>query len=112
RRWTRRRDRDRSWSEDFFLAPEISEGADVSHDEGNAELIFCADVTEVDAAVLESQAAAAAVVIHLKNLGEKGRFGDVVVDAWGGFKAFAMECAIAEKRTDLIGKRLENRISR
>src|SRR5580693_5645096 len=37
--------------EDFFLAAEITEGADVGDDEGGGETIFGADLAEVDAAI-------------------------------------------------------------
>lgn len=51
--------------EDFVLAAEISKGADVGNDEGGRETIFNADGAEVDAAVFEGEAAAAAVVTDL-----------------------------------------------
>jgi hypothetical protein len=51
--------------EDFVLAAEVTEGADVGDDEGGGEAVFCADLAEVDAAVFESEAAAVAVVADL-----------------------------------------------
>src|SRR5580692_6320300 len=67
--------------EDFFLAAEITEGADVGDDEGGGEAIFGADLAEVDAAVLESEAAAVSVVADLHELALQGLVGEVVADS-------------------------------
>src|ERR1700686_1050231 len=53
---------------DFFLAAEVAEGADVGDGEGDAELIFGADLAEGDAAVFEGETAAVSVVGDLHDL--------------------------------------------
>src|SRR5690242_2694854 len=74
--------RDRA-SEDMFLAAEIPEGADVGDDEGGGEAVFGADRAEVDAAVFESEAAAATVVADLDELALEGLVGEIVADSGG-----------------------------
>ena len=49
--------------EGFFLAAEVTEGADVGDDEGGGEAVFGADLAEVDAAIFDGEAAAVAVVV-------------------------------------------------
>jgi hypothetical protein len=62
--------------EDFFLAAEISEGAEVGDDEGGGETVFGADLAEVDAAVFEGEAAAVAVVADPDELALEGLVGE------------------------------------
>src|SRR5580693_3062509 len=92
--------------EDFFLAAEVTEGADVGDDEGGGEAVFCADLAEVDAAVFEGEAAAVAVVADLDELALEGLVGEVVADAGGEIEAFASEVAVADEGANLVGERL------
>src|SRR5580693_1602919 len=83
--------------EDFFLAAEITEGADVGDDEGGGETIFGADLAEVDAAVFEGEAAAVSVVADLDELALEGLVGEVVADAGSEVETLAGEIAVAEE---------------
>jgi len=65
----------------FFLTAHISKRAKVGDDEGDAELVFRADRAEVDAPVFQSDAAAATVVIDLRDLVLQDAIRDVVADA-------------------------------
>src|SRR5580692_11730228 len=88
--------------EDFFLAAEISEGADVGDDEGRGEAIFGADLAEVDAAIFESEPAAASVVADLDELALQDLVGEIVADAGGEIEAFTGEIAVAEQGAHLV----------
>src|SRR5580704_11670801 len=101
--------RRREGLKDFVLAAEIAEGADVGNDEGGGETIFCADLAEVDAAVLEGKAAAISVVADLHELALQGVVGEIVVYAGGEVESFARQVAVTEERADLIGERLLER---
>src|SRR5271163_499775 len=96
--------------EDFFLVAEIAEGADVGDDEGDAELVFCADLAEGDAAVFDGEAAAVAVVADLDELVLQGLVGEIVADAGGEVEAGAGFAAIADEGAHLVGKRLKDGI--
>src|SRR5277367_813020 len=93
--------------EDFVLAAEVTEGADVGDDEGGGEAVFGADLAEVDAAVFEGEAAAVAVVADLDELALQSFVGEVVADAGGEVETFASEVAVAEEGADLVGERLQ-----
>src|ERR1700737_278574 len=80
---------------DFFLMAEISEGADVGDYEGNAKLIVGAHLAESKAAVLESDAAALAVVADLHELFLQGAIREVVADASGDVEPAASFAAVA-----------------
>src|SRR5580658_3073755 len=92
--------------EDFFLAAEITEGADVGDDEGGGETIFGADLAEVDAAILEGKAAAVSVIADLDELALEDLVGEIVADAGCEIEALAGQVAVTEKGADLVGKRL------
>src|SRR5690348_4538342 len=83
--------------EDMFLAAKISEGADIGDDESRGKAILRPDLAEVDAAVLESEAAAAAIVAHLHGLALQGLVGEVVAQARGKIEAFASQASVAEE---------------
>lgn len=91
--------------EDFVLAAEITEGADIGDDEGGGEAVFGADLAEVDAAVFEGQAAATAVVADLDELILQDFVGEIVADAGGEIESAAGEIAVAEEGADLAGER-------
>src|SRR5215469_11736616 len=111
-RLRKRRKRFTVLSEDFFAAAEIAEVADVGDDEGDAELIFGADLAEVYPPVLEGEAAAAAVVTHLNDLALQNFVGEIVADPAGEVEAFAVFAAIAGERANLIRERLLKRVLR
>lgn len=92
--------------EDVFLAAEISEGADVGDDEGGGEAVFGADLAEVDAAIFEGEAAAAAVVADLHELALQDLVGEIVADTGGEIEAFTRQVSVAHQGANLVGKRL------
>ena len=81
--------------EDVFLAAEISEGADVGDDEGGGEAIFGADLAEVDAAILEGEAAAVSVVADLHELALQDLVGEIVANAGGEIESPARQVSVA-----------------
>src|SRR5690348_10125086 len=95
--------------EDVFLAAKISEGADIGDDESRGKAILRADLAEIDAAVLESEAAAAAVVADLHELALQGLVGEIVAQARSEIETLASQASIAEEGADLIRKRLLKR---
>ena len=80
---------------DVFLAAEISERADVGDDEGGGEAVFGADLTEVDAAVFESEAAAVSVVADLHELALQDLVGEIVANAGGEIESLARQVSVA-----------------
>ena len=92
--------------EDAFLAAEITEGADVGDDEGGGKTVFCADLAKVDAAVLEGETAAAAVVADLHELVLQGLVGEVVADTRGEIESPARQVSVAKKGANLVGEGL------
>ncbi len=92
----------------MFLAAEVTEGADVGDDEGNAELVFGANGAEGEAAILEGNAATPAVVAELGDLILEEAAAEVVAEAEGAIPAAAVELAIADQGADLIRARLED----
>src|SRR6202790_945682 len=95
-------------SEDFFLVAEISEGADISDDEGDAELIIGAHLAKLDTSIFESEAATFAVVADLHELILQRAIGDVVADAGGKVEAAPRFTAVAREQAHLIRERLKN----
>jgi len=93
-----------------FLASEVTESADVGEDESDAELIFGADGAEGEAAILEGDATAGAVVAELHELVLKEAAAEVVAKAEGGVPASAVELAVSNQGADLIRAGLENRV--
>src|ERR1700730_15085352 len=53
---------------DFFLVAEISEGADIGDDEGDAKLVIGAHQAELNASIFKSDAATFAVIADLHEL--------------------------------------------
>src|ERR1700722_17337003 len=98
--------RRRGGLKDFVLAAEIAEGSDVGNDEGGGETIFCADLAEVNAAVLKSEATAVSVVADLHELALQGVVGEIVAYAGGEVESFARQVAVAEEGADLVGEGL------
>src|SRR5579863_4214278 len=82
---------------DFVLAAEISEGADVGDDESGGEPIFGADLAEVDAAVLEGEAATTAIVAHLHELALQSLVGEVIAYAGGEIETLARQISVAKQ---------------
>ncbi len=89
---------------------EVSEGANVGDDEGDAELVIGADLAEFDAAVFEGEATAFAVVTDLHELILQGAIGDVVADAGDDVETATRFAAVAGEHANLIGKRLQDGI--
>src|SRR5882762_9976655 len=85
---------------------QIPESANISDDERDTELILSANLSEVDAAVFDGQAAAVAVVTELHELVLQRFVLKVVADAGDEVKAFARFAAVADQRANLVGKRL------
>src|SRR5258705_3468752 len=85
---------------------QIPESANISDDERDTELIFRANLSEVDAAVFDGQAAAVAVVTELHELGLQRFVLEVVADAGDEVKAFTWFTAVTYPRPDLARERL------
>src|SRR6266851_7901006 len=85
---------------------QIPEIADVRDDERNAELILRAHLPEVDAAIFDGEAAAAAVVAELNDLVLQRLVFEVVAHTGDEVKAFARFAPVAGERANLIRKRL------
>ena len=92
-----RRTRKMTRLEDFFLAAEIAERADIGDGERDAELILSAYLAEGDAAVFEGEAAAVTVVSDLGNLVLQRAVLNVVADAAGEIETFAVKAAVADQ---------------
>src|SRR5258708_722814 len=103
-----RRTRKMTSLEDFFLAAQIAEGADIGDGKRDAELILSAYLAEGDAAVFEGEAAAVAVVSDLGDLVLKRGVLKIVADAAGEIKTFAVEAAVADQCANLVGERLQH----
>src|SRR5260370_841730 len=88
--------------EDSFLMTEISEGADVRDDKRQAELILLAHLAEVDATVLEGQAAAAAIVTELHDLALQCLVLEVVAETGDEIQAFAGFASVADEPANLV----------
>src|SRR5437016_1788050 len=85
---------------------QIPEGADVRDDECETELILRAHLPEVDAPVLDSDSAAAAVVTHLDNLVLQCLVFEIVAETGNQIKASARLAAVADQPANLVRKRL------
>src|SRR4029077_9442578 len=105
-----REERKRRRLEDFFLVAKVPEGSDVGDDESDAELIVGTHLAESNAAVLDGDAAAFAVVADLHELILQGAVGDVVADPGGDIKTAAGFAAVAHEHAHLIGERLQDGI--
>src|SRR5467141_4824678 len=92
--------------EDSFLMTEIPEVANVRDDEREAELILRAHLPEVDAAIFDGEAAAAAVVAELNDLILQSLVLEVVAQAGDEIKAFAGFATVADQPANLVRKRL------
>src|SRR5260370_29403162 len=85
---------------------QIPEAAEVRDEERDAKLILRAHLPEVDAAIFEGEAAAAAVVAELNDLVLQRLVFEVVADTGDEIKAFAGFAPVADERANLIRKRL------
>src|SRR6266849_891941 len=85
---------------------QIPEIADVRDDEREAKLILRAHLPEVDAAIFDGEAAAAAVVAELNDLVLQRLVFEVVADTGDEIQAFAGFAPVADERANLIRKRL------
>src|SRR5271154_3275842 len=94
--------------ENLFLAAEITEITDIGDDKGYAELVFRVDAGDVQMAILDTEAAAAAVVSDLYDLAKQLVGVEIVADAGGQVEAFAIFRAVAREQTDLIGNGLKD----
>src|SRR6266852_236627 len=92
--------------EDSFLMTEIPEVANVRDDEREAELILRAHLPEVDAAIFDGEAAAAAVVAELNDLILQSLVLEIVAQAGDEIKAFAGFASVADEPANLVRKRL------
>src|SRR5467141_682188 len=92
--------------EDSFLMTEIPEVANVRDDEREAELILRAHLPEVDAAIFDGQATAAAVVTELNDLVLQRLVLEIVAQAGDEIKAFAGFASVADQPANLVRKRL------
>jgi len=98
----KKRDTRRQALEDAFLAAEITEGADVGNDEGGGKAVLCADLAEVDAAIFEGEAAAAAIVADLHELVLQGLVGEVVANPRSEIETPARQVSVAEQGANLV----------
>jgi|SRR5580704_732305 hypothetical protein len=87
---------------DFFLPAEVSEVADVGDDEGDFELVVGANLAKFEAAILEGEAAAAAVVADLDELILQGVVGDVVAHTRSDVEPLFCIAAVADQGANLI----------
>src|SRR5712692_5736714 len=94
--------------ENLFLAPQVSERADIGDDERDPELVLGAHRAERQPPVLESDAAARAVVAHLDELVLQELLADVVAEAQRRVPPAAVQLAVAHERADLVRARLEH----
>src|SRR3989475_2460291 len=92
--------------EDSFLVTEIPEVANVRDDEREAELILRAHLPEVDAAIFDGEATAAAVVTELNDLVLQRLVLEIVAQAGDEIKAFAGFASVADQPANLVRKRL------
>src|ERR1019366_5048988 len=93
--------------EDFFLAPQISEGSDIRDNQRDAELIFRADRSEREAPVFQCDSAARSVVADLHELVLQDILIEVVTDSNRGVPTAAVQIAVADLRADLVCQRLQ-----
>src|SRR5229473_2729288 len=98
----------RALLENLLLAPQISERSDVSNDQSDAELVLRADLPEGQAAILERDSAAGAVVADLHQLILQDPLLEVVAETKGGIPTAAVQVAVSQLRTNLIRERLQN----
>src|SRR5438270_76363 len=94
-------------SKDPLLALERAERADVRNGECNAELRFVAGA-EVQAAILDADAAAIGVVGHLRGGELQCAFFVIVIEADAGIPALAIRVAPSERGAQLVGGRRQN----
>jgi hypothetical protein len=86
---------------------EVSEGADDRDDERDVELILRAHLPEVDAAILDGEAAA--VVTNLNDLVLQRLVLEIVADTGDEIKSLAGFASVADEPVDLVRKRLLER---
>src|ERR1700693_4822625 len=94
--------------EHLFLAPQISERPDVSNDQSDAELVLRAHLPEGQAAILERDSAAGAIVADLHQLILQELLLQIVAEAKGSVPAAAVQVTVSHQRTNLIRERLQN----
>src|SRR5437773_955336 len=92
--------------EDSFLMAEVPERANVGDDEGETKLILRAHLSEVDAAIFDSEAAAAAVVTELHDLVLQCLVLKVIAKTGSQIKPLAGFASVAEQPANLVGSRL------
>src|SRR6266480_3062073 len=92
--------------EDSFLMAEIPERANVGDDEGETKLILRAHLSEVDAAIFDSEAAAAAVVTELHDLVLQCLVLKVIAKTGSQIKPLAGFASVADQPANLVGIRL------
>lgn len=80
---------------------QIPESANIRDDEGDAELIFSANLSEVDAAVFYGQAAAVTVVTKLHELVLQRFVFEIVAYAGNEVNALACFASVAHEGADL-----------
>src|SRR5690348_3388947 len=85
---------------------QIPKGADVRDDECKTKLIFRAHLPEVDAPVLDSKSAAAAVEAYLDDLVLQRLVFEIVAETGNQIEASARFAAIADQPANLVRKRL------
>jgi hypothetical protein len=85
---------------------QVPKRPDVGDDKRYAELILRAHLPQIDAAVFDSQAAAATVVTELSDLVLQRLIFEVVADTSDEIKALAGFTPIADERANLVRKRL------
>src|SRR6267378_7857188 len=96
--------------EQLFLSPQISERPDVGNDQSDAELVLRAHLPEGQAAILDRDSAAGAVVADLHQLILQVLLLNVVAHAKRGVPAPAVQVAVSHQRTNLICERLQNAV--
>src|SRR6267154_1498640 len=89
-----------------FLMAEIPERANVGDDEGETKLILRAHLSEVDAAIFDSEAAAAAVVTELHDLVLQCLVLKVIAETVNEIKPLAGFASVADQPANLVGIRL------
>src|SRR5467141_953393 len=96
--------------EQLFLPPQISERPDVGNDQGDAELVLRAHLPKGQAAILDRDSAAGAVVADLHQLILQVLLLNVVAHAKRGVPAPAVQVAVSHQRANLICERLQNAV--
>src|ERR1700676_957589 len=90
---------------------EITEIAQIGQNEGHAKLVLGAHRGELDAAIFESQAAAATVIVYLDEFVLQGFREQIVTEAGGNVQACARDVAVAKHAANLLGERLNSGVA-